>query len=329
MSHRNNIKRLITNYNRRLQKLKEKQALQGIDVDPDVVIEIEDIEVEIEKLQAELKEIDSRAEPPAEVEVIPSGGDQGKPYRLSRLSANRDDELSLFKRILTDPEEEHILLIEAPGGQGKSTLLKEFRHLCPPESVALIDLKGQAVGLHEVFSEVCDILGWPYFHIFAETIGTMTNTTIPLDTFIDSLTIEAALKADDESSRRAYRLRLSRAFFEDLRRLSGRPVLIFDTFEAAPPDVAEWFREIFLRYTHRNPNLVVVIAGRTVPAETVTWSCRRHTLPPIDDPVHWQHYCRQVGLVLKNEWIEAYCVLFKGHPYEIVKALVTVAGQGG
>ena len=48
------LKKLIIIKNRRLQKLKEQQALYGISVDPRIPIEIEDIEVELEKLNAAL-----------------------------------------------------------------------------------------------------------------------------------------------------------------------------------------------------------------------------------------------------------------------------------
>jgi hypothetical protein len=51
MSHQDDIKKLISHHSRRLQKLKEQQALEGISVDPKILIEIEDIEAQIDKLQ--------------------------------------------------------------------------------------------------------------------------------------------------------------------------------------------------------------------------------------------------------------------------------------
>jgi hypothetical protein len=66
MSDQDDIKRLIVNYQRRLQKLKEAQALQGINTPPDVLIQIEDIEAELEKFQTALTALqdDPSAEPP-------------------------------------------------------------------------------------------------------------------------------------------------------------------------------------------------------------------------------------------------------------------------
>lgn len=65
MSHKN-IERLIVNYERRLQKLREQQSLEGRSIDPKILIEIEDLEAAIEELYAELEvleEINVNREP--------------------------------------------------------------------------------------------------------------------------------------------------------------------------------------------------------------------------------------------------------------------------
>ncbi len=49
-----NLRKLIYQYNRRLQKLQEQAALQGMSVDPSVTIEIEDINAKIAELQTKL-----------------------------------------------------------------------------------------------------------------------------------------------------------------------------------------------------------------------------------------------------------------------------------
>ncbi len=63
MSRKDDIKKLITNHYRRLQKLKEQQALHGTSTDPGILLEIEDIEEKVEKLQTELRELDPVAKP--------------------------------------------------------------------------------------------------------------------------------------------------------------------------------------------------------------------------------------------------------------------------
>lgn len=49
------VKNQIKNYERRIQKLKEIQALKGIDTEPHILIEIEDIEEKLEKLRRMLQ----------------------------------------------------------------------------------------------------------------------------------------------------------------------------------------------------------------------------------------------------------------------------------
>jgi CheY-like chemotaxis protein len=60
VARRDDIKNLIQNYDRRLQKLKEQKALAGRSVDPAILIEIEDIEAELRDLTMELAIIESR-----------------------------------------------------------------------------------------------------------------------------------------------------------------------------------------------------------------------------------------------------------------------------
>ncbi len=51
------IKKLITNHERRLQILREQEALHGISVDPKIPLEIEDIEAKITELKTELQSL--------------------------------------------------------------------------------------------------------------------------------------------------------------------------------------------------------------------------------------------------------------------------------
>ncbi len=59
MTRQDDIRNLIRNHNRRLQKLKEQQALHGLDAPPKILLEIEDIETELEQLQTELIETEN------------------------------------------------------------------------------------------------------------------------------------------------------------------------------------------------------------------------------------------------------------------------------
>ncbi len=69
MSRQDDIKKLILNSNRRLQKLKEQKALRGLNTPSETLLEIEDVEAEIEQLQTELEEIGDKVETPPRPET--------------------------------------------------------------------------------------------------------------------------------------------------------------------------------------------------------------------------------------------------------------------
>jgi formylglycine-generating enzyme required for sulfatase activity len=85
MSRQDDLKKLIIEYTRRLQKLKERQARKGIDTEPHILVEIEDIEATIEKLQAELARPGfTLPEPVAPAKVRSARSPVPKPAPLSR-----------------------------------------------------------------------------------------------------------------------------------------------------------------------------------------------------------------------------------------------------
>lgn len=59
MSDADDFKKLIREKKRRLQKLKEQEALYGTSVDPHILIQIEDLEADIEQLKDELAALEA------------------------------------------------------------------------------------------------------------------------------------------------------------------------------------------------------------------------------------------------------------------------------
>jgi serine/threonine protein kinase len=98
MPDQDHIKRLLTNYSRRLQKLKEQQALEGISIDPKILIEIEDIEAQLKKLAIDLKEIESKTASIPQPDIIASKEVQRKSRRTiapftNFISRNLQDDI--------------------------------------------------------------------------------------------------------------------------------------------------------------------------------------------------------------------------------------------
>ncbi len=63
MSSIEDIQKLITEHQRRLQKLRVQQALQGTSTPPEILLEIEDIEAKLRELEAELAKLEEPQSP--------------------------------------------------------------------------------------------------------------------------------------------------------------------------------------------------------------------------------------------------------------------------
>ena len=80
MPRQDDIQKLLVLYNRRLQKLREQEALKGLNAPPEILIEIEDIEAKVAQLQAEEA---GRSSPP-----VPPLPDDDLARELTRLTAD-------------------------------------------------------------------------------------------------------------------------------------------------------------------------------------------------------------------------------------------------
>ena len=74
--------------------------------------------------------------------------------------ADREPELELFDQIVAGQVLERILLLEAEGQIGKTTLMQAFDQRCPAHvPSAPLDLKGRSTSRHEFLYRICDSLG--------------------------------------------------------------------------------------------------------------------------------------------------------------------------
>jgi hypothetical protein len=128
MLSRADIKKLIELDMRRLQKLKEQQALKGINTPPEVLIEIEDIEAKLEQLQVQLSQ--------AREDEIAA---QAKLYILASIrgswSASGYKELAHYKKL-----EATLKRVSQPD-EVVFTSLAELRHDTPQLRRALAESK--------------------------------------------------------------------------------------------------------------------------------------------------------------------------------------------
>lgn len=86
------IQRLITNHQRRLQKLKEVQALYGYSTEPVILLEIEEIEIKINELQSELKEFEPIKQTSKNSPLLPPG----RYKKIQKVISNKQDGILAF-----------------------------------------------------------------------------------------------------------------------------------------------------------------------------------------------------------------------------------------
>lgn len=127
MSQQDHLERLIENHNRRLQALKEKQALSGLQTDIQILLEINDIEAELKRLTEQLEAL-KRIEAP-----LPSASRAAplNPTAIERPYGTMNPKSSLYIERTADNDcwqyladgQPVTLFIQAPRQTGKSSLM--------------------------------------------------------------------------------------------------------------------------------------------------------------------------------------------------------------
>lgn len=89
MTRQDDIKTLIINHSRRLQKLKEQQALKGFEADTSIVMEIENIEAKIENLRQELENFEGDLSTSSQINILVVDDGEDWLHTISRLLNNK------------------------------------------------------------------------------------------------------------------------------------------------------------------------------------------------------------------------------------------------
>lgn len=119
MPRKNDIKKLIIEHNRQLQKLKEREAQLGLHTPTYVLTEIEDREKEIEKLQIELED-SSALSSEISVQIL-----HNLPQPDYERFIGRSAELKQIRHLLSPRHRSWVVTIDGIGGIGKSALALE------------------------------------------------------------------------------------------------------------------------------------------------------------------------------------------------------------
>lgn len=229
---------------------------------------------------------------------------------LNKIRVDRGDELALLDRLVDGQTTKRILLISAASGMGKSELIREFiARRAHNATLAVVDFKNGGLSLADLFSQICDTLGWSRFPTLNTTVNQIVSpltANVSSNILIGHNQISIALNASDEPTRDSRRDALTKAFVADLRAI-GRAALIFDVFEQCEPSLQKWLASVFLPFVQRSPQLVIVIAGQQVPDPPVVCECIPLPLEHIA-PEHWHQYAHHLGWMVPLELIRGLCI---------------------
>ncbi len=157
MSQQLDLKKLIFEHRRRIQKLKEQQARLGINTPPEILIEIEDIVAEIKRLQTELETTESLDSPEIPIDLPPL-----PPKSYGRF-IGRNMSMSRMINYLKEPNRKSIIAVIGVGGIGKTALVREVAERCLQENffnhVAWVNF-----GIDQVINESINKSDESHFH---------------------------------------------------------------------------------------------------------------------------------------------------------------------
>lgn len=134
--------------------------------------------------------------------------------------------------------------------------------------------KSAQLGISYFFSRVRQRLGEQRFPCLNAAVGSYLSSGIEVsDTKItgNNNQFSVVLSNVDENTRNFRLTELREAFFRDLRKIPQKLVFLFDTYEKAPSELANWLGGEFLADVVDTPKLIVVIAGQQIPQPTIEW----------------------------------------------------------
>ena len=233
---------------------------------------------------------------------------------------NFDDQRHLFKKMLGDSPEKRLMFIQAPGGRGKTSLLRMLSLHCEQEGIPYcsIDSRGQPYdNPHFTLAvAICDQLGLSPRYL-ARALRSL-SVYRPQGEVDDSHTVSqilAGVSVTHDGLRQRYiKERLRDAFIVDLSQLveqKGRAVCLFDSFERLSAEEEDWLLDTLLRPVARGKlkRVMIVTAGHRWPkVDRWEWEQNTHLvdgLPKMSEE-HIKIYAEKLNIKITDEEAKFY-----------------------
>jgi hypothetical protein len=240
-----------------------------------------------------------------------------------------EPELKLFLGMLAHPSERCLMFIQAPGGRGKTCLLRLLRRHCKEQGIPCcwVNFRGESYdNPHLTLArEICDQLGMVPSHL-AEALlpfsTLVTEVSAEVQEVRDSKIITAGrdviecqqvvmtVSATNENLRERYvKERLKRAFVEELADLAadkGAVVCFLDHFEDVSDEEERWLLEALLcPLREKELRGVIVVTGgwRWPKIEDWEWEGCAYLLDALSSMSidHVKEYAGRIGYDISDE----------------------------
>jgi len=238
---------------------------------------------------------------------------------------DRTEEFRIFGRLLSGEHPDHMLLIQAGPGMGKSALLERFYSQSEQYPRALVDLRRLDCTPAEFLGELASQLettikglgggaAFQRYHEQRERLFQPGDITIQASRLTR---VNLTASWDMRSSEQAALQIITDAFFSDLDGFLEeypRIILLIDTFEKANIEVERWVKGLFLNRIRGRHRIVVVLAGQKIPElgpASATWQLKPLELCDVRD------YLNRVELSLSEEQINVLYALTEGIPLDL------------
>ncbi len=226
----------------------------------------------------------------------------------------------------------HLITIIAPSGKGKSRFIRRLVEECEAKGFsqlfALIDFRDNP---EYSYADVADEIRQQFkkfnFAIFQRVLKDRLRSARPeivlRDNVFTQTEVGDIIASLDPETKQLLQQRLSRALLDDLEGIAKkhRLIVMFDTYEKASDDVKKWIAGSFLKSVRSIPNVIVVIAGQTIPdlnSPHYASCAKRFDLYDLtfDD---WYEYARLTGAIIRlsEQLLREYYGYYHGDPQSL------------